>query len=139
LVYDAAAGPLPAALAAMADARSWVLANKIDLAGPCPPPDHWAVSARTGAGIDIFLAALCERLAAEFTPPAAPALTRVRHRQALEEALAALHRADAMLARDMVLAAEDLRLAARALGRITGRVDVEDVLDRIFADFCIGK
>jgi tRNA modification GTPase len=37
------------------------------------------------------------------------------------------------------LAAEDLRLAARAMGRITGRVDVEDILDRIFSEFCIGK
>ena len=40
---------------------------------------------------------------------------------------------------DAELRAEDMRLAARALGRITGRVDVEDVLDVIFRDFCIGK
>jgi tRNA modification GTPase len=64
-------------------------------------------------------------------------LTRLRHRAALEETLAALRRATAAQAAE--LAAEDLRLAARALGRITGRVDVEDVLDVIFREFCIGK
>jgi tRNA modification GTPase len=64
-------------------------------------------------------------------------LTRARHRASLEEARAALRRA---LAAPMVeLRAEDLRFAWRSLGRITGRVDVEDLLDVVFADFCIGK
>jgi tRNA modification GTPase len=64
-------------------------------------------------------------------------LTRLRHRQALVRCIEALGRSvDARLAE---LAAEDLRLAARELGRITGRVDVEDLLDVIFRDFCIGK
>jgi len=67
----------------------------------------------------------------------APALTRLRHRQALEECLACLARAqDAELPE---LRVEDLRLATRALGRITGRVDVEEILDRIFSELCIGK
>ncbi len=57
-------------------------------------------------------------------------MTRVRHRRALEDCAAA---------RASELVAEDLRLALRALGRITGRVDVEDVLDVIFRDLCIGK
>ena len=80
-----------------------------------------------------------------------PALTRARHREALEECRAALERFLAPTAGDKggaddkgsgripELAAEDLRLAARALGRITSRIDVEDVLDAIFRDFCIGK
>ena len=64
-------------------------------------------------------------------------MTRARHREALEEAAAALRRS---LAADLPeLRAEDLRLAWRSLGRITGRVDVEDLLDVIFADFCLGK
>ena len=67
----------------------------------------------------------------------APSLTRLRHRQALEECLSSLDRFDQ--APDPELAAEDVRLAARALGRITGRVDVEDILDVVFGDFCIGK
>ena len=65
------------------------------------------------------------------------ALTRARHRLALAECVAALHRS--LSASLPELAAEDLRLATRALGRITGRVDVEDILDIIFRDFCIGK
>ena len=64
-------------------------------------------------------------------------LTRTRHREALNETLAALKRASEVTA--VELFAEDLRLAARSLGRITGRVDVEDILDRIFLEFCIGK
>jgi tRNA modification GTPase len=67
-------------------------------------------------------------------------VTRERHRRALEDTQMALRRA---LAHDLAssedLLAEELRIAGRALGRLTGRVDVEDVLDVIFHDFCIGK
>ena len=66
-------------------------------------------------------------------------ITRERHRRALEEVLAALRRAQAATWRTEDLLAEELRIAARALGRLTGRVDVEDILDVIFRDFCIGK
>ena len=64
-------------------------------------------------------------------------MTRLRHRLALQECREALQRFQC--AGMVELAAEDLRLAARAMGRITGRVDVEDILDRIFSEFCIGK
>ena len=67
----------------------------------------------------------------------APALTRARHRVALTEALAALDHA--VVAHEPELLAEDLRLALRAVGRITGRIDVEEVLDFVFQGFCIGK
>jgi tRNA modification GTPase len=67
-----------------------------------------------------------------------PAATRVRHAKLLGEARDHLARALHALA-DPELAAEDVRLAARALARITGKVDAEDVLDRVFATFCIGK
>ncbi len=72
---------------------------------------------------------------------AEPALiTRERHRRALEDALAALRRAlKPEIAGREDLLAEELHVAARALGRLTGRVDVEDILDVIFRDFCIGK
>jgi tRNA modification GTPase len=70
--------------------------------------------------------------------PKEPALvTRARHRHALGEAREALGRA--LQAKGDDLVAEELRLAARALGRLTGRIDVEDILDVIFRDFCIGK
>jgi tRNA modification GTPase len=69
----------------------------------------------------------------------APLLTRPRHRHALDEAKAhLLHGLDA--AKDQPeLLAENLRLAMRAIGRITGQVDVEELLDFVFRDFCIGK
>ncbi len=96
------------------------------------------LSAATGAGFAQLLGRLAQ-FAEEFLAGAESALvTRHRHRHALEEALAALRRAlDVDLAEDLL--AEELRLAARALERLTGRVDIEDILDVIFRDFCIGK
>jgi len=67
-----------------------------------------------------------------------PTATRLRHRELLAEALERLTRA-LSLQDDLELAAEDVRLAGRALDRITGRIDPEDVLDRVFSSFCIGK
>jgi len=94
------------------------------------------VSALTGDGIAALIESLTGRVAADFDL-AAPLLTRARHRAALDEAHGALIRA--LAAPFPELRAEDLRLAWRSLGRITGTVDVEDLLDVIFADFCIGK
>ena len=68
---------------------------------------------------------------------AAPPLTRARHREALIECQELLGRA--LVAPEIALAAEDLRLALRALGRITGTVRIDELLDIIFRDFCIGK
>ena len=71
----------------------------------------------------------------------APVLTRARHRRLVEEAqLAALRRAVAALDAGPELAAEDVRVAPpHAIGRLTGRIDVEDLLGEIFSSFCIGK
>ena len=77
------------------------------------------------------------RVAESFGAANRPYLTRARHRAALEETAAHLVRAQEPMLPELV--AEDVRLAVRALGRITGRVDVEDLLDVIFRDFCIGK
>ena len=70
-----------------------------------------------------------------------PLVTRARHRELVEEALAAVERAleGARIGIGAELVSEDLRLAARALGRITGSIDAEDLLDRIFSQFCVGK
>jgi tRNA modification GTPase len=69
----------------------------------------------------------------------APLLTRPRHRHALAEAVGHLRHGVAAPEDRPELLAEDLRLAMRAIGRITGRVDVEELLDFVFRDFCIGK
>ena len=101
---------------------------------------EFSLSAATGEGFDQLLGQLA-RQAEEFLGGAEFALiTRERHRRALEEVLAALRRAQGgeVPGREDLLA-EELRIAARALGRLTGRVDVEDILDVIFRDFCIGK
>ena len=98
-----------------------------------------SVSAKEDHGLDDLFEILVDHVRDAMAMREAPALTRVRHRTALEEAVAHLKRFDANAGVDAVLAAEDVRMAARALGRITGRVGVEDVLDVVFSDFCIGK
>jgi tRNA modification GTPase len=113
-----------------------VVANKIDLGGTVPA-DAIAVSALTGEGLPAVRARL-KAAARSLTEGAGPPpLTQARHRAALQEAAARL--AGARCADLPELRAEDLRLALRALGRITGSVGVEDILDTLFARFCIGK
>ena len=142
LVLDATRATVDVQIARLADDRTLVIANKIDAASRAPSlPPHTVlpVSVRTGAGMDGFMAALRERVAGLLAraDSSAPLVTRARHRAALEECAAALLRA--RQGRDAELVAEDLRLATRALGRVAGRVGVEDVLDVIFREFCIGK
>jgi tRNA modification GTPase len=121
----------------MVNKPSLTVWNKVDLPWPLKR-DGLKLSLKTGEGLEAVIAAIAaaakDRL--EISGDA-PMLTRPRHRHALREAAVALRRAaDAPVPE---LFAEDLRLALRALGRITGRVDVEELLDTIFKDFCIGK
>lgn len=117
-----------------------VVGNKRDLA---PLPEIWQgravlkVSVLTGQGLDELIGALASRARALGDPGEGAAITRARHRQALSEALVSLDRF--LVQEETELRAEDLRIAARALGRMTGRIDVEDVLDKLFRSFCIGK
>jgi tRNA U34 5-carboxymethylaminomethyl modifying GTPase MnmE/TrmE len=102
---------------------------------------RFPVSATSGAGVEQLIDALGAQAAAALGGGAEPALiTRERHRAALQAAREALERASAVgeSGREEVLA-EELRLAAASLARLTGRIDVEDVLDAIFRDFCVGK
>ncbi len=122
------------------DARTMAFATKGDLAradlrvqGRILP----MVSVATGAGIDRMVRDLAARVADVMGASDRPYLTRARHREALDQTVAALARAEGADLPELV--AEDVRLALRSLGRITGRVDVEDLLDVIFRDFCIGK
>jgi tRNA modification GTPase len=113
--------------------------NKIDAARVQGGPERIEISARTGEGIDRLIAVLQARAAdlAEASA-ASPPMTRARHRVELEAAHAALLRFnDPDLSPEVK--AEELRIAARHLGRLTGRIDVEEVLGAIFAEFCIGK
>lgn len=123
-------------IAPLAGERALVVANKADLAPPPRGAAALAISCASGAGLDALLAAMGQRFTALWRG-AAPSPTRARHRACLQQAAAALD--EARSAGEDALAAEALRQAAAALGRLTGRVDVEDVLDVVFAEFCIGK
>ena len=143
LVFDGAGWPDgDGTTAALIDADAVLVVNKCDLARVPKAPavagrSAMAVSAKTGEGIDGLLDVLTREVTERFGLGEDPAPTRQRHRQALEACVAALARAQGAVATELM--AEDTRLAARALGRITGRVEVEDLLDVIFRDFCIGK
>jgi tRNA modification GTPase len=110
--------------------------NKIDAFGP-GPASAINISAQTGVGLNDLRETLDATARALTAHQGPPPLTSARQRAALEIILPRLRAA--LLARDAELRAEDLRMAMRALGRLTGRVDVEDVLNVIFARFCIGK
>ena len=141
-------------MAALLDRDSLVVVNKGDLLdNDLKAPDGaetglpaalstlglvpYLVSARTGEGLTRLLGALGEAVEARLGGGGDALITRARHREAFAACREALSRAQG--AEKLELVAEDLRLAVRALGRVTGRVDVEDLLDVIFRDFCIGK
>jgi tRNA modification GTPase len=114
--------------------------NKVDL-----PQAQWhreaaqgglPVSIHSGVGLDSVLAKLTGMVQRSLGEGDA-VLTRHRHRQHLEAAVAFLQQAQSIAMPELVT--ENIRLAARALGHMSGRVDVEMVLDRIFSSFCIGK
>jgi tRNA modification GTPase len=130
-------------------AEVWRVRNKIDLAAAAStPPEtsisknesmfNYTISATTGSGVEGLMEGLTDFAAHFFSGVESAILTRARHRWLLEDTVAALERAGNSGAHEE-LVSESLRAAATALGRLTGRVDVEDVLDVIFRDFCIGK
>ncbi len=118
-----------------------IVINKVDVVRPGDMPVAFMISVRTGEGIDVLLGALERKVVGMMGLRDAPSLTRSRHRRALEDAADHLDRARVGFAGKLEpeLVAEDVRLAARSLARITGRVDVEDILDVVFGEFCIGK
>lgn len=138
LVIRDAGEPAPADPALGPGPDTIRVVNKIDRAPGAPrAEDELPLSVRTGEGLDRLLDTLAEAVERRLTGDGSPALTRARHRAALEDARNALARVPSAPLPE--LAAEDLRLALRAIGRITGRVDVEDMLDLLFGSFCIGK
>lgn len=111
--------------------------NKIDVLQGTERQDCLAISALTGAGVERLrseLDGVARRLTEASGPPA---LTRARHRAAVSKALESME--SAHIAPLPELRGEDLRQAVHSLGRLTGAVGVEDVLDSVFRQFCIGK
>jgi tRNA modification GTPase len=135
----------------LANAVIWLVRNKIDQAAASSrlgvgKHDRGefeftlSISAFTGEGTEALTAGLSAYAKTYFASTESAIITRARHRRALEETVAALDRAVAQgHLNGEELIAEELRSAATMLGRLTGRVDVEDILDVIFRDFCIGK
>ena len=143
----------PAALRGLDAPAVWILSNKSDLIGGDDLEDgirggragelcnvKYRISAETGASFDELVSGLAAYANQFFAGTESAIITRQRHRTHLLDCAEALQRAAAggNVDREDIVA-EELRLAARALGRLTGRVDVENVLDVIFRDFCIGK
>lgn len=127
----------------------WLITNKCDVLSQSESQTlqncmevrpHFVISTKTGAGVGHLLDQLGKFAGSYFKPSEPAVVTRERQRQMLEHAQAALRRAvcEGTEGREEVVA-EELRVASHALGRLVGRVDVEDVLDAIFRDFCIGK
>jgi tRNA modification GTPase len=137
LLLDGAADDPRAGLPDDLPAPDLVVWNKADLEfsreGLC-------ISLKTGAGVSQLLEVLKQKVRERLEGNSdTPLLTRPRHRHELKQALAHLEHGLSAPADRPELLAEDLRLALRAIGRITGQVDVEELLDFVFRDFCIGK
>lgn len=129
----------------LVDENSIILVNKIDKNPDIKNLFHVKqniqsifISTKTGEGVSEFLTVLTDKISKQMSVSReTPSLTRQRHRTHLEECRVFLK--TALEQSQPELMAQDLRFAVNALGRITGRVDVEDLLDVIFKDFCIGK
>lgn len=122
------------------DSETLWIANKSDLAtGTDETSAQYRISAKTGAGMAEFFTALEERVLRMAANADSAVLIRSRHKQISSSCVENLLRASAQSADHLELMAEALRAAAYDMGRLTGRIDVEDILDSIFRDFCIGK
>jgi len=137
-VVEIGSEPPPELTAAMQEG-DLLVHSKADLMEAHKSADLLEVSAVSGVGLALLHTQLESRVAEALSREEAPVLTRARHRRLVEEARAALLRAIPALDAGAELAAEDARVAADQIGRLTGRIDVEDLLGEIFSSFCIGK
>lgn len=161
IIQDSSSVPgptIPTHIASLLAKSTYILLNKSDLVPPStlkavetvvretfPDTPQWTASLANGEGTTDFLQGFATALQTRYNlledqgSLNTPLITHARHRTHLESALLFL---DAFLeasAEDIVLGAEELRYAAQAVGKISGLIDVEDILDVVFRDFCIGK
>lgn len=138
LLFDGTQEELDTHTSALVDEKALLVINKTDQDIKLPNTQNMiTISAKTGDGLNALTDALLDKIKDIMGESEAPALTRARHRKALEECNEHLQRA--LNASLPELLAEDIRLATRSIGQITGTIHVEDLLDVIFRDFCIGK
>jgi tRNA modification GTPase len=123
----------------MKETDIWVLAKADLVDWTSSLENEVVISSQTGAGIEALETVIAARATGDLATSDGALLTRLRHREAVKDTIEALDRALVADGHAPELIAEDLRLAARALGQIIGHVDMEEVLDRLFAQFCIGK
>jgi tRNA modification GTPase len=123
----------------------WMVRNKIDLEAASRPladasgQGVFQISASRGDGLPELIAALVGFAQNYFGGSEGDLISRTRQRKLLQDTATSLRRCIQVVEQGEELAAEELRLAAHALGRLLGRVDVEDILDVIFREFCVGK
>ena len=123
----------------------WMVRNKIDLEAASRPladasgQGVFQISASRGDGLSELIAALVGFAQNYFGGSEGGLIGRTRQRKLLQETAASLRRCVQVVGQGEELAAEELRVAAHSLGRLLGRVDVEDILDVIFREFCVGK
>jgi len=117
---------------------TWVLRTKADIGTPAGDGEM-AISAKTGQGIDDLVSRIAAFATEHFSGAGSVSVGTERQLYAAEEALSALRNILTQPERQTEIIAEDLRLAVRALGRISGRIEVEEVLEEIFSRLCVGK
>src|SRR4051812_17438395 len=127
----------------------WIVRNKIDLEAngadavnrrqPGQGETNFAISASRGDGMAELIAALVAFTRDYFGSEESGLIGRARQRKLLQETAASLQRSIAVVGQGEELAAEEVRTAVHSLGRLVGRVDVDDILDTIFKEFCVGK
>lgn len=145
LIIDGSSGDrISSKMLDLVDINTMILKNKNDLGTDCSGDidgviGQWSISLRNEVGLVEFMNALEKEVESRMELTDTPSLTRTRHRANLRAAYEHLDRYLAAEHFELELLSEDLRMAAREMGKITGLVDVEDILEKIFSEFCIGK
>ncbi|MBU3655088.1 MAG: tRNA uridine-5-carboxymethylaminomethyl(34) synthesis GTPase MnmE [Alphaproteobacteria bacterium] len=140
---NAVSNPLPAALQALRQPHDLLVLNKADLlanqphSSPPQPAYTLTLSAKTGLGITDLLTLLQQQVQQRYHNLPSHSLSRARQRRLVERSADHLHHS--LTAPTAEIMAEELRLALRSLGELLGKVDVDQLLDVIFRDFCLGK